>query len=161
MEHTIWAKHSAMYWVSINGNVITFGERKGYLKPQLSNWGYHRVNLKAEDGSCRYWRVHRLVATLFIKKTSSLQVEVNHDDGVKVNNRIENLIWSSKSNNLAHAHRTGLAKASTAPKKGLHKLTSEQCKEVRASSLTNVALGKLFGCSPTTISRVKNNQFSY
>jgi hypothetical protein len=54
-------------------------------------------------------RIHRIVATTFIPNPDNLP-EVNHLDGVKSNNFVENLEWSTKSNNMSHSFRTGLVK---------------------------------------------------
>ena len=52
-------------------------------------------------------RVHRLVANAFIKNTKNYK-EVNHIDGNKKNNKVENLEWCNRSQNMQHAVRLGL-----------------------------------------------------
>lgn len=55
--------------------------------------------------------VHRAVAMMFIEGDTSLQV--NHIDGNKAHNNVENLEWTSGSSNIQHAHKNGLMKNRT------------------------------------------------
>lgn len=74
-------------------------ERKdGYLEVQLYR-----------DGIRSHKRVHRLVAEAFIPNPEN-KPDVNHKDGNKHNNSVDNLEWVNKSENMQHAYRTGLAK---------------------------------------------------
>lgn len=58
-------------------------------------------------GKARYVEVHRLVAQSFIYNPDQLP-EVNHKDGVKHNNFVENLEWCTHAQNIQHAVNTGL-----------------------------------------------------
>lgn len=86
-----------------------------HLEP-YDNLGYRTINLKYEDK----WKivlVHRIVARMFVGKPERHRhldikyLEVNHKDGTKSNNVASNLEWVTPSENLIHAHRTGLAVA--------------------------------------------------
>ena len=55
-------------------------------------------------------KVHRLVAYHFIGEPSTNQTDVNHKDGNKENNRVDNLEWCTRGENVSHAIRTGLKK---------------------------------------------------
>jgi hypothetical protein len=78
------------------------------LNPAKNNRGYLRLGLSG-NGKVRYDSVHRLVAETFIPNPKNLP-EVNHIDGNKLNNRVENLEWVTKGENQAHAYKTGLRK---------------------------------------------------
>jgi hypothetical protein len=74
------------------------------LKPAIPKRGYMFVVL---DGRLHY--IHRLVATAFIpNRFPEERTEINHRDGRKRNNRVKNLEWVSRSENIKHAYDTGL-----------------------------------------------------
>ncbi len=68
--------------------------------------GYPQTNVRYE-GRHICVRIHRLVAQAFIQNPDDLP-EVNHINGIKTDNRMSNLEWSDKSDNILHADRTGL-----------------------------------------------------
>lgn len=71
------------------------------LRPHLTNRGYLRVNL-SKDKTVKRVSVHRLVAEAFIPNPDNLPC-VDHIDGNKLNNHVENLQWISTSNNMRKA----------------------------------------------------------
>jgi hypothetical protein len=97
------------YEVSNTGRVRRIGRdkdhsmtanKRGYLKTDLYSNSIRSVV-----------RVHRLVAETFIPNPDN-KPEVNHKDGNKLNNSVENLEWVTKKENCQHAWETGLAKPS-------------------------------------------------
>lgn len=75
------------------------------LKPWIDSWGYPTVCL-FKDGKAHCKKIHRLIAEAFIPPFVGEQV--NHIDGNKSNNSIENLEWCTGSENMSHAYRIGL-----------------------------------------------------
>lgn len=71
------------------------------LRPHLTNRGYLRVNL-SKDKTVKRASVHRLVAEAFIPNPDNLPA-VDHIDGNKLNNRVENLQWITQSDNTRKA----------------------------------------------------------
>lgn len=76
------------------------------LKQRISTSGYPIVNLNINK-NCKTVSVHRLVATAFIEKEEGKEI-VNHIDGNKRNNNVENLEWVTYSENLLHARENNL-----------------------------------------------------
>ena len=76
------------------------------LKQGLNKKGYPIVYL-SKDGKQKTIAVHRLVAKAFIDNPLSLP-QVNHKDGCKTNNNVDNLEWCDNSYNQKHAHEIGL-----------------------------------------------------
>ena len=70
---------------------------KGYLKVVLCNKGYKKQ-----------YSVHRIVLSAFVTNLDVTREYVNHIDGCKTNNRLENLEWTTPKENNDHALRTGL-----------------------------------------------------
>lgn len=77
------------------------------LKPWPQRGGYLQVRL-CIGHKTQTWLVHQLVATAFFGARRGL--EVNHRDGNKTNNAIDNIEWVTSSENARHALRTGLRK---------------------------------------------------
>ncbi|QIW89817.1 HNH endonuclease [Bacillus phage Izhevsk] len=76
------------------------------MSPSDEKGGYKKVRLK-DSSKVKNYRVHRLIALAFLPNPNNLP-EVNHKDGNKNNNSVENLEWSSRSDNVQHAFDNGL-----------------------------------------------------
>ena len=76
------------------------------LKHLIDKDGYKRVNLKVHQKT-NTKNIHRLVAIAFIPNLEN-KPQVNHINGIKGDNRIENLEWCTMSENRQHAYNTGL-----------------------------------------------------
>lgn len=92
------------YFVNENGQIKNLRGR--LLKPLKTYNGYLRVCING-----KYKRIHRLVAETFIPNPNNLP-QVNHIDGNKENNNIDNLEWCTAKQNIQHAYKTKLRKIS-------------------------------------------------
>lgn len=71
--------------------------------------GYFRVDIYNDQGMRKKVRVHKLVANAFIPKVEGKEY-INHINGNKQDNHVENLEWVTLSENMRHAYDTGLKK---------------------------------------------------
>ena len=89
-----------MYQVDTEGNV--YGQKGRILKYSINHRGYCIVNFNYNHKR-QGFAVHTLVAKTFIENTNSLRTQVNHKNGNKKDNRVENLEWTTPKENTYHA----------------------------------------------------------
>lgn len=94
--------YEGYYKISNFGNVYSIKSNL-LLKQSKLNKGYHEVKLQ-KNGFKQNFRVHRLVATMFISNPLGLS-EVNHIDENKSNNCADNLEWVTRKQNVNHGTR--------------------------------------------------------
>ncbi|MCU5058913.1 HNH endonuclease [Bacillus cereus] len=162
MEKWKWVTgYENLYMVSDEGNVKGIKSGKVLSNKRVDGSGYIQVALR-KDGKAKELRVNRLVAQEFLPKPDNEnKITVNHKDGNKTNNAVDNLEWSTLSEQMKHAYANGLKK----PAKGCKVLTEEQMKEIKATyqrykkGFGSVALAKKYGVESTTILRVINGHW--
>lgn len=98
-------KQFGNYLVYQDGRVYSIN-RNIYLKPCKDNKGYLRIGL-SNNGASKTYKLHRLIAEMFIPKIEG-KTQVNHINGIKDDNRVENLEWCTRSENSIHAVKTAL-----------------------------------------------------
>lgn len=107
MQQEIWkdiAGYEGLYQVSNQGNVratIRRGTNGSNLKLRINVVGYYYVNL-FKNGKGKNQLVHRLVTTAFLPNPLG-KPQVNHKDGNKLNNNLDNLEWSTPKENTQHS----------------------------------------------------------
>lgn len=128
------------------------------LKGDTNNAGYHRIRLFSISSKERVF-VHRLVAQTFIPNPLNLPC-VNHKDGNKKNNRVDNLEWTNYPDNIKHAYSTGLAIHPVGEQWHNSKLTETKVLAIRAkgSTVTQQSLADEFGVSRRAIGKILNRQ---
>ena len=154
------------YQVSNFGRVrtkdkITFTKKHGerhwkdrILKPKISNKDKClRVDLW-KNGKHKTILVHRLVANAFLEKNIDTNLTVNHKDGNRLNNRVDNLEWLTLADNIRHAFNTGLQ--SNQIKIKLINKSDNSYRIFRSASETSRAINKNHGYIS---SKVRQNIF--
>lgn len=164
--------YKGYYQVSNLGNVLslerTITTKRGYefkckaktLQPTKAR-GYQTLRLR-KNQKYKSFLVHRLVAIAFLPNPEGKK-EVNHIDGNKENNRLDNLEWATHQENLIHAYANGLTKGPNVNGKmngegnGQAKLTEERVKFIRENATLNGGdfpaskLAKMFNVAPRTV----------
>ena len=87
--------------ITEQGDIINLKTNKPYSK-WVDNVGYYQVMFRV-NGKKKYIRIHRLVAEMFIDNPNNFP-QVNHIDGNKLNNCVENLEWVTNKYNTQHGY---------------------------------------------------------
>lgn len=147
--------YEGLYQVSNIGNVKTlyreyspngakrFTEEK--ILKSSKHLGYLRVGLSC-NGKFKTLLIHRLVALAFIPCVNN-KLEVNHIDGDKSNNKINNLEWCNRNENLIHSFKNGLSKSRKLEE---HKM---------AKIVLDLQTGVFYGCAKEA-AKAKNINYS-
>lgn len=144
--------YEGYYEASSYGNIRSLPRTttKGKVLKQHINSrnGYAYVSL-SKNNIRKTRRVHRLIAAAFWGDSPEMQI--NHKNGVKTDNRLDNLEYCTQSDNMKHAYRTGLEKATWGKPvicldDGKIYKTLSECAEAyggrRANQVTRVCNGK-------------------
>lgn len=95
----------------ITNKITTFNFKEVILKPCITKKGYLRLSLTLKDKNKKNFSVHVLVAKTFIENLDASKTQVNHINGIKTDNNLENLEWVTPSENVIHSFKTGLQKS--------------------------------------------------
>jgi hypothetical protein len=156
MSNVVVVDGFPMYKVCSSGRVYSV-KRSKWLKPQNRGGGYMYVDLGKENPR----RVHRLVAQAFIPNPDG-KPHVNHIDGNKQNNKVENLEWCTRSENTIHAYRTGLMNIPRHELRHNARLSKKDVLYIRKSHLSGTpqsVLAKQYNVCQSGISRIVNNKY--
>lgn len=129
-------------------------------KPQISNTGYYRVFLCLQNRKIKPFSIHRLVAGAFLERKEGLNI-VNHLDGNRLNNVLNNLEWTTISGNTLHSYKNKLQVMGIGEDNPASKYTEEQIIEVKRLSklgLKRKEISCITKVSTATIHLVLNNK---
>ena len=136
MQHEQWRVIPGYsdYQVSDQGRVKSFKRKRNclvgqVLSPIRTSAGYFQVCLFGQgQKKGRFYLIHRLVMIAFAGENPNRPL-VNHRNGVKTDNKLENLEWSTRSENAKHSFDTGLNK-NCGETHYKAKLTQEDCRDI-------------------------------
>ena len=146
-----------LYYVSETGDVLRNGKK---LKTSLTTNGYENLTIRI-NGKVKNHLIHRLVAILFIENPNDLP-QVNHIDGNKLNNCVDNLEWITSSNN--HRHRIDVLGKGRGENNNSSKLTDIDILCIRKNYICGCvengqrALAKRFNVKQSTINYIIHNK---
>lgn len=154
MDLVLKQTYISYYFATVDGEI--YSNKSGKLirlLGSLSNKGY--LTIHSSDGQCL---IHRLVASAFLGDITSLTV--NHINGIKTDNRVDNLEIVTNRENVQHAWKTGLSK------KGEQHSRSCYSDEILLKALVEIKNGasvkqtaKSFGISQSYLNKVKNGVY--
>jgi len=139
-------------WNSNNGSYSYMNE---HVYSHTTNRGkqVHKIGGNKYKAVCihgKYFSVHRLVAIAFIPNPED-KPQVNHIDGNKSNNNVNNLEWCTNAENMAHAISTGLMDNARLSQVKITEAISTKIKDLYLSGYTNPEIGTVVGLSHETV----------
>lgn len=163
--------YEGLYQISNLGKVKSLARKRycghKYSKPQLRKGrilkqhydylGYKRVRL-SKNQKTKTLTLHRLLAINFIENPYN-KPNINHIDGDKSNNDLNNLEWCTQKENVQHSYELGLSKARKGEDNNKSKLKVKDVKEIRRlhkQKMTQTDIAKMFDVSIANISEIVN-----
>ena len=135
------------YSITTDGIVYSLKGSKKIMVGGIKRTGYREI-LITHNGNRLYILVHRLVAICFLPNPNNYRT-VNHLDGNKLNNCIENLEWCSDSSNLIHARDNGLLKT---------KINKEIARNILQEEGTTREIAVKYGIGKTQVGYIKQGK---
>lgn len=142
------------YFITSEGKILNSSLEERKLKK--SKTGYFEISLRTiSDHKIKWYRVHRLVAQSFIRNSENKPF-VNHKDGNKLNNNVNNLEWVTHQENMEHAKNFSLIHRAEKNHNSVH--TTEQVEEIcklLELGYRNVDIAKTVGTKLHNVSLIK------
>lgn len=126
--------------------------RKGMeLRPDIAQNGYYRVTL-CKGGHKKQQYLHRLIAIHFIPNPEGMP-QINHKDGNKLNNSIDNLEWVTVQENTIHAYKNNLINVRSGENHPHYGKFGAKSKKAKKVLRTNIKTGeeKVYGALIETV----------
>jgi len=120
------------------------------------NRGYSQVDL-SKNNKTKAFSVHRIVMIAFIGES---ELDVNHKNGIKTDNRLENLEYCTKSENMLHAYKKGLQKPLLGEKHGSSKITEGQAKAIKYGhkGMLQKDIAEIYGIGKSTVCQIRSGK---
>jgi len=173
LEGEIWIDikdYESVYAISNKGRIKSLTRKKEdnnyyvkriihekIIKTFLLNSGYLKVNLKLPgQKKGKNCLVHRLVAKTFLLNADNKE-QVNHINGIKTDNHVDNLEWCDNTYNQLHAYKLGLSKSNRLHLHHRCKQTKEGIEaivDLKSKGVKNQIIADMFNCSISSIKRL-------
>ena len=109
-EVTVYGVKQNYYYATKEGQVFSRHRNKPLTNNSLDKNGYSRPSFRLEGGKSKRIHIHRIILATYNPIDGWENLEVNHKDGNKLNNSLDNLEWCTTKENIQHAWKTGLVK---------------------------------------------------
>lgn len=148
------------YWVNKKGEIL--GKQLNIYKQGRNHKGYPIVSMYYKKDNNEYKlktkAVHRIVAETFIYNNNpEIKNQVNHIDGNKENNKVENLEWCTNQENREHAVNNGLVADKKGEKQNTAILNYKQVIDIYTSNKSRLHMSKKYNVSKHTISHIRGD----
>lgn len=147
-------------WCEINKSYSTFSEKILHIDFNNSKH-YGRIAITFLDETRIICGIHRLVATCFLDNSLNLP-QVNHKDGDKTNNHVDNLEWCTSSENMQHRiHTLNIKPWKKGEDSNFVKLTEEQVRQIPIlleQGMRKYKIAELFNVGKTTITEITSGR---
>lgn len=154
MKHKDLAGYSGEYRIYEDGRIWSY-KTKRFLKKQLDKDGYYRYTV-CRGGKVKNMTLHRWLYLSFVGDIPK-DNQINHKDGVKTNNNLNNLEVCTPKENTLHAWGTGLARRRVGSTMHSSKLTENDIPkifELSKQGYTNKHIAELFCVDASNISKI-------
>jgi len=152
--------YESLYQVSDMGRVRSFGgTRPGLLKGDIGYNGYQRVTLW-QNGKPEKFSVHKLVMIMFVGVAPD-GYEINHKNGKRADNRLENLEYVTHSQNLKYSYDVLGIPRMRGTKNGHAVLTDEKVRQIRIlarTGYTHAKIAEIFGICRTAVTLINQKK---
>lgn len=146
--------------ITIRSNGIKLSVKRKILKPCYDTKGYLRVYF-FKNGKKETRKVHRLVLEAFIPNLKN-KPQTNHKDGVKDNNKIENLEYATAKENVNHAVMNGLMRWNHGENVHNSILSNSEVLEIKKllkkKTLFHREIGEIFGVARRVITKINTKE---
>jgi hypothetical protein len=146
--------------IVVNKNGINIKRKGRVYKLSPEGSGYYQVQFY-NKGKRVHKSVHRLVAFCFLINNNNLS-DINHKDGNKTNNNVNNLEWMTHSDNMIHAHNNGLLRNVDGENNNMSKITKiiaiDIFKKSWNTKIKQKEIADMYGISISCVSLIKRKK---
>ena len=149
--------YECLYQITTDGRVFSM-TRERFIKDWKNNQGYMFVSLY-KDGKRKNRSVHSLLLETYEGYAPTKHHQASHKNGVRTDNRIENLRWLTVTENHYDKKNHGTFQCGT--KHGRSKLTEQQVAEIRKSKETHVYWARLLNVTAEAIAYARKSGWKH